>query len=73
MRHYDGRINKNAKFNIFIDDSNPNHHLWDNNGKWWFHCSVHFDDGTSKRIRKNLDTSDIELARQRRDDLINGK
>lgn len=49
------------------DFDNPNHHLWNNNGTWWLHCTVHFPDYTSKRLRCSLGTAEVELARIRRD------
>ena len=51
-------------------EANPNHHLWNNNGTWWFHCTVHRPDYTKERIRRSLETSDLELAKQRRDDQL---
>ncbi|MFM2221231.1 MAG: hypothetical protein RLZZ553_979 [Verrucomicrobiota bacterium] len=44
-----------------------NHHLWNNNGTWWFHGTVHKPDGTADRIRINLHTNDVEVARRKRD------
>lgn len=48
-------------------EANPNHHLWNNNGTWWFHCTVHRPDYTKERIRRSLETSDLTVAKQRRD------
>lgn len=47
--------------------ANPNHHLWNNNGTWWFHCTVHMPDYTKERIRKSLATDDLSVAQGRRD------
>ena len=55
---------------IRIDGSNPYHHLWNNNGTWWCHLTVHGEDNTAKRLRVSLRTSDREHARKRRDLLI---
>lgn len=55
-----------------VDESNADHHLWNNNGTWWFHCTVHLPDYTSRRIRRSLGTKDVAIARRRRDDLLNG-
>ncbi|MCB2156973.1 hypothetical protein KQI84_19010 [bacterium] len=48
--------------------ANPNHHLWNNNGTWWFHCTVHLPNYTKERIRRSLNTDDLEVAKQRRDE-----
>lgn len=44
-----------------------NHHLWNNHGTWWLHCTLHLPDFTKRRLRKNLRTSDVQAARQIRD------
>lgn len=46
---------------------NPNHHLWNNNGTWWCHATVHLPDLTKRRLRISLRTSFLEKARLRRD------
>ena len=55
-----------------IDPENPNHHLWNNRGTWWCHFTLHHPDYTSERVRVSLQTRDLELARARRDDLLEG-
>lgn len=50
--------------------SNPNHHLWWNNGCWWVHFTVHRSDFTKERVRLSLRTNSIEVARARRDALF---
>jgi len=54
---------------IRIDDANPNHHLWQNHGWWWIHYVVHRGN-RKERIRRSLQTRDLEVARRRRDDLF---
>lgn len=49
---------------------NSNHHLWNNNGTWWCHATVHLPDFTKCRLRTSLRTSEIEQARLRRDILF---
>ncbi len=49
---------------------NANHHLWNNNGTWWCHATVHLADFTKRRLRTSLRTSEIEQARLRRDTLF---
>ncbi|MEI6537797.1 MAG: hypothetical protein WCN98_20815 [Verrucomicrobiaceae bacterium] len=50
--------------------SNPNHHLWWNNGTWWLHATVHRPDYTKQRLRVPLETKDLHLARRRRDQVF---
>lgn len=47
-----------------------NHHLWNNHGTWWLHCTIHLPDFTKSRLRKNLRTSDVRTARQLRDRIL---
>ena len=46
---------------------NPNHHLWDNNGTWFIHYTVHRPDYTKARIRQSLGTKSLGAARRLRD------
>ncbi len=46
---------------------NQNHHLWDNNGTWFIHYTVHCPDYTKARIRQSLGTKSIDAARRLRD------
>jgi hypothetical protein len=48
----------------------PNHHLWNNHGTWWLHCTIHLPDFTKWRLRKNLRTSDVRAARKVRDRIL---
>jgi hypothetical protein len=47
-----------------------NHHLWNNNGTYWCHYTVHEADYTKRRVRISLHTTDQEEARARRDALL---
>jgi hypothetical protein len=49
---------------------NPDHHMWNNNGTWWCHFTVHRDDYTAERVRVSLRTRNRQVARRRRDLLI---
>ena len=53
----------------FQSDS-ANHHLWNNNGTWWCHFTLHSARGTKQRIRRSLRTHDVSLARKKRDLLL---
>ncbi|MDZ4743165.1 MAG: hypothetical protein SGI98_07070 [Verrucomicrobiota bacterium] len=53
-----------------VNDTNVNHHLWNNNGTWWLHYTLHLPDFTKKRVRKSLHTSSLERARKLRDCLL---
>ncbi|MBU3664894.1 MAG: hypothetical protein FGM15_03320 [Chthoniobacterales bacterium] len=49
---------------------NPDHHIWNNNGTWWCHYTVHNDDYTKQRVRVSLGTKDVAIARALRDFLM---
>ena len=57
---------------IRVNKENPNHHLWNNNGVWFVHYTVHPDALTARRVRRSLGTRDLGVARQRRDQLLYG-
>lgn len=50
---------------------NPDHNLWNNNGTWWCHYTVHDSNKTARRVRVSLETKDIDEARRRRDAIMN--
>ena len=54
-----------------IDESNLNHHLWNNNGTWWVHYTIYPTPVTVERIRRSLKTKILEEARNRRDKILN--
>ena len=60
----------NSKLSVRINRNNKNHHLWNNNGKWWAHITVHNSDFTSERKRIPLRTRDVIEARRNRDKLM---
>lgn len=49
---------------------NRNHHLWNNNGTWFVHYTVHHADHTKQRVRTSLRTCRLSVARARRDRLF---
>lgn len=53
-----------------VNDTNENHHLWNNNGTWWLHYTLHLPDYTKKRVRKSLRTASLNHARKLRDHLL---
>lgn len=55
---------------IRVDPSNPDHHLWNNNGTWWCHYTVHLPPWRQERLRVSLHTRSCEEARARRDVLL---
>jgi hypothetical protein len=61
---------KQSKLSVRVNRKNANHHLWDNNGKWWCHLTVHKTDYTVERRRFSLNTRDVNIARERRDRLL---
>ena len=50
---------------------NPDHNIWNNNGTWWCHYTVHDSNKTARRVRVSLETKDIDEARRRRDAILN--
>ena len=61
---------KQSTLSIRINRKNQNHHLWNNNGKWWCHLTVHHPDYTTERRRLSLNTRDVNIARFLRDSLF---
>ncbi len=61
---------KNFKVSARIDESNPNHHIWNNNGTWYIYFMIHKEDNTAERLRRSLKTHDVEEARQKRDKIL---
>jgi hypothetical protein len=51
-------------------NTNPFHHLWNNNGTWWIHYTEHLPDHTKHRVRRSLHTADSGIARVLRDSLL---
>tara|TARA_A100001037_G_scaffold293663_1_gene310517 strand:+ start:1017 stop:1220 length:204 start_codon:yes stop_codon:yes gene_type:complete len=60
----------NATASLRVNPDNLNHHLWNNNGTWWLHYTLHLPDYTARRIRRSLRTADLTLARTRRDQAL---
>ena len=59
-----------ATLAIRTDHANRNHHLWNNNGTWFIHYTVHPDQFTTRRVRESLKTKDVRVARARRDAIL---
>ncbi len=55
---------------IRLPAGNENHHLWNNNGTWWCHYTVHTPDYQKLRVRRSLGTAESAEARRRRDALL---
>ena len=51
-------------------EANPDHHLWNNHGTWFVHYTEYPTPITKQRVRKSLKTKCLEVARQRRDQLL---
>ena len=54
---------------IRVDEANPDHHLWNNNGTWWCHYTLHRGP-RKQRCRVSLETGLLRKARLRRDRLF---
>jgi hypothetical protein len=55
---------------IRLNPGNPDHHLWNNNGTWFVHYTIHPTPFTKQRIRASLGTKNLAEARLRRDQLV---
>jgi|TARA_B110001469_G_scaffold34877_1_gene35106 hypothetical protein len=60
-------ILKNSTSSVRIWATNPDHHLYNNNGTWWLHYTSYPTPETSKRIRRSLRTHIVKEAREQRD------
>lgn len=58
---------------IRVQAENRLHHLWDNNGTWWIHYTIHPDAYTKQRVRRSLGTRDLTVALLRRDAILAGE
>ena len=63
-------VREQSSLAVRVNRANPNHHLWNNNGKWWCHYTIHKPDFTKARVRRSLGTEDVIEARARRDALL---
>lgn len=52
---------------VRVRAANLNHHLWNNNGTWYLHYTMHPTPLTKARVRESLSTKSLETARQKRD------
>ena len=52
---------------VRVRRANLNHHLWNNNGTWYLHYTMHPTPLTKSRVRVSLGTKSIETAREKRD------
>lgn len=43
-----------GKLAVRINRANLNHHLWNNNGTWWCHYTVHTADYQKLPVRRSL-------------------
>jgi hypothetical protein len=59
-----------SKIVLRINAANPNHHLWNNNGTWFVHYTIHPTPLTKQRVRNSLRTKNLIQARVRRDELL---
>lgn len=60
----------NPTLSVRCHPGNPNHHLWNNNGTFWCHFTIHLPDFTKERLRLSLGTGDVNHARRLRDALM---
>ncbi len=70
MKNTQNRLLPSEELAVRIDDSNRNHHIWNNNGTWWVHYTIYPTPVTAERRRRSLRTNDAATARIRRDALF---
>ena len=58
------------KLSIRVSEANRLHHLWNNNGTWWIHYTIHPDAYTKARVSRSLRTHDLATAQHRRDEIL---
>ncbi len=63
-------MSNNPTPSVRLNRRNLDHHIYNNNGTWWIHYTVHLADYTKRRIRASLKTKDNLAARQRRDETL---
>jgi hypothetical protein len=63
-------MNEEVKLSVRGQRGNQNHHLWNNNGTWWCHFTVHLPEFRKERLRFSLETPDQEKACQLRDAVL---
>ena len=51
-------------------DTNPNHHIWKNNGTWWIRFTLRSTVGQTMRHAYSLKTPDLDAARRKRDRIL---
>jgi hypothetical protein len=70
MYNTQNRLQSHEELAVRIDDTNRNHHIWNNNGTWWVHYTIYPTPVTAERRRRSLRTNDTATARVRRDALF---
>ena len=63
-------MNKFGTISLRINEANLDHHLWNNNGTWYIHYTVHPTPNTQQRVRTSLKTKSLKNARLKRDRLF---
>jgi hypothetical protein len=61
---------QHPKLSVRCRPGNANHHLWNNNGTWWCHLTIHLPEFQKERLRVSLETHDAGQAKQLRDALF---
>ena len=64
---------RDGELAVRMSRDNPNHHLWNNNGTWFVHCTMHLAGFRKTRLRRSLGTDSIKQARHLRDQFMQGK
>jgi len=52
------------------NNTNLNHHMWNNNGVWFLQYTVYPTPVTKERVRRSLRTRSVTEARKLRDEIL---
>ena len=63
-------MNQLPTLSVRCHRGNANHHLWNNNGTWWCHLTVHLPGFQKERLRVSLETHDVTQAQKLRNALL---
>ena len=65
-------MNYSPRLSIRFNPGNRDHHLWNNNGTWFVHYTIHPTPLTKERTRASLRTKSLAEARKKRDHVLAG-
>ena len=68
MYNTQNRLQPYEELAVRIDETNPNHHIWNNNGTWWVHYTIYptpvTNDPTTARVRRDALFLELSLEEE---------